>query len=168
MKLEVVTPDDYLGDVTADLISRRAEIDKTFDRGKLKVIEARAPLEKMFGYSTAVRSLSQGRASYSHGTPGIRRRPREHAGNPHRVVRSSRTFAGPPSPPPTDRESSMKPPFLALVAIALVAPRSATAEAPPVAVASPDGRVKATVALEARDGSASVPTLRVDFRGGPC
>ncbi len=65
MKLEVVTPEDYFGDVMADLMSRRAEITNTFDRGRLKVIEARAPLEKMFGYSTAVRSLSQGRASYS-------------------------------------------------------------------------------------------------------
>ena len=65
MKLEVVTPDDYLGDVMADLLSRRAQIDKMSERGRLKVIEARAPLEKMFGYSTAVRSLSQGRASYS-------------------------------------------------------------------------------------------------------
>ena len=65
MKLEVVTPDDYLGNITADLSSRRALIDKTLTRGKLMVIEARAPLEKMFGYSTAVRSLSQGRASYS-------------------------------------------------------------------------------------------------------
>src|SRR3954470_11844763 len=65
MKLEVVTPEDYLGNITADLSSRRALIDRTFTRGKLRVIEARAPLEKMFGYSTAVRSLSQGRASYS-------------------------------------------------------------------------------------------------------
>ncbi len=65
MKLEVVTPEDYLGNVTGDLSSRRALIDHTFTRGKLMVIEARAPLEKMFGYSTAVRSLSQGRASYS-------------------------------------------------------------------------------------------------------
>ena len=65
MKVEVVTPDDYLGDVMADLLSRRCQIDKMSERGKLKVIDARAPLEKMFGYSTAVRSLSQGRASYS-------------------------------------------------------------------------------------------------------
>jgi elongation factor G len=65
MRLEVVTPEDYLGDITADLMSRRAEITEMLTRGKLKVIEARAPLEKMFGYSTAVRSLSQGRASYS-------------------------------------------------------------------------------------------------------
>jgi len=65
MKLEVVTPNDYLGDIMADLLARRAEISDTYDRGKLRVVEARAPLEKMFGYSTAVRSLSQGRASYS-------------------------------------------------------------------------------------------------------
>ncbi|MDR3635754.1 MAG: elongation factor G [Isosphaeraceae bacterium] len=65
MKLEVVTPEDYLGNVTADLSSRRALIEKTYTRGKLMVVEGRAPLEKMFGYSTAVRSLSQGRASYS-------------------------------------------------------------------------------------------------------
>ncbi|WZO98672.1 elongation factor G [Isosphaeraceae bacterium EP7] len=65
MKLEVVTPEDYLGDVMADLMSRRTQIEKMSDRGKLKVVDARAPLEKMFGYSTAVRSLSQGRASYS-------------------------------------------------------------------------------------------------------
>ncbi len=65
MKLEVVTPEDYLGNITADLSSRRALIDRTSTRGKLMVIDARAPLEKMFGYSTAVRSLSQGRASYS-------------------------------------------------------------------------------------------------------
>jgi len=65
MRVEVVTPEDYLGNITADLSSRRAEITQTSHRGNLTVIEARAPLEKMFGYSSAVRSLSQGRASYS-------------------------------------------------------------------------------------------------------
>jgi elongation factor G len=65
MKLEIVTPEEYLGGITADLSSRRALIDHTSTRGKLMVIDARAPLEKMFGYSTAVRSLSQGRASYT-------------------------------------------------------------------------------------------------------
>jgi elongation factor G len=65
MKLEVVTPEDYFGNVMADLTARRSEVTNTFDRGRLKVIEARAPLEKMFGYSTAIRSISQGRASYS-------------------------------------------------------------------------------------------------------
>jgi elongation factor G len=65
MRLEIVTPEEYLGGITADLSSRRALIDHTTTRGKLMVIEARAPLEQMFGYSTAVRSLSQGRASYT-------------------------------------------------------------------------------------------------------
>ena len=65
MKLEVVTPEDYLGNITADLMSRRALITHTTTRGKLHIIDARVPLEKMFGYSTAMRSLSQGRASYS-------------------------------------------------------------------------------------------------------
>src|SRR3954468_16509064 len=65
MRLEGVTPEDYLGNITAALSSRRALIDRTSTRGKLIVIDARAPLEKMFGYSTQVRSLSQGRASYT-------------------------------------------------------------------------------------------------------
>jgi elongation factor G len=65
MKLEVVTPDEYLGDIMSDLMARRCEITHTTTRGRLMVVDARAPLEKMFGYSTAVRSLSQGRASYS-------------------------------------------------------------------------------------------------------
>ncbi len=81
MKLEVVTPEDYLGDVMADLLSRRTQIDKMFERGKLKVVEARAPLEKMFGYSTAVRSLSQGRASYS-------MEPLEYAAAPDELLES--------------------------------------------------------------------------------
>ena len=65
MKIEVVTPEEYLGDLMSDLLARRAEITNSFDRGRLRVIEAKSPLESMFGYSTAIRSLSQGRASYS-------------------------------------------------------------------------------------------------------
>jgi elongation factor G len=65
MKLEVVTPDDYLGEITADLGSRRAAIHEMGTRGPLKVIIANAPLREMFGYSTKLRSLSQGRATYS-------------------------------------------------------------------------------------------------------
>jgi elongation factor G len=65
MRLEIVTPEEYLGGIAADLSSRRALIDRTSARGRLMVIDARAPLEKMFGYSTAVRSLSQGRAGYT-------------------------------------------------------------------------------------------------------
>ncbi len=65
MKLEVVTPSDFVGNVSADLSSRRANIINTELRGHLVVIIAEAPLSKMFGYSTAVRSLSQGRASFT-------------------------------------------------------------------------------------------------------
>jgi elongation factor G len=65
MKLEVVTPDDFLGNVHSDLMSRRAVIVGTEQRGDLHAIAAEVPLATMFGYSTHVRSLSQGRASYS-------------------------------------------------------------------------------------------------------
>ena len=65
MKLEVVTPDEYFGNVHSDLMSRRAIIVGTEHRGDLQVIAAEVPLATMFGYSTHVRSLSQGRASYS-------------------------------------------------------------------------------------------------------
>jgi elongation factor G len=65
MRLEVVVPEEYLGDVIADLNSRRSEITNTHVRGRLRVIEARAPLERMFGYASSVRSVSQGRASYT-------------------------------------------------------------------------------------------------------
>jgi len=65
MRAEVSVPDEYFGDVIADLNSRRAEITSTQARGKLRVIEARVPLERMFGYASSVRSVSQGRASYT-------------------------------------------------------------------------------------------------------
>ncbi|WP_010587112.1 elongation factor G [Schlesneria paludicola] len=65
MKLEVVTPDGFVGNVSADLNSRRAMIVNTELRNNLVVIDAEAPLATMFGYSNDVRSLSQGRASYS-------------------------------------------------------------------------------------------------------
>jgi elongation factor G len=65
MKLEVVTPEDFLGNITGDLNSRRAIIMNTEIRGNLIVLHVEAPLSEMFGYSTQVRSLSQGRASYS-------------------------------------------------------------------------------------------------------
>lgn len=65
MKLEVVTPDEFLGNITADLNARRSIIVNTEMRGHLVIVDAEAPLSEMFGYSTQVRSLSQGRASYS-------------------------------------------------------------------------------------------------------
>jgi elongation factor G len=65
MRLEVTTPDEFMGNIHSDLMIRRALITGTEQRGDLQVIHAEAPLAAMFGYSTHVRSLSQGRASYS-------------------------------------------------------------------------------------------------------
>lgn len=65
MKLEVVSPDEFIGNVQADLQTRRASITGQEQRGHLTVLDAEVPLARMFGYSTQVRSLSQGRASYS-------------------------------------------------------------------------------------------------------
>ncbi len=65
MDVEVVTPDDYLGDVMGDLSSRRGRIGGMVERSSAQVIGASVPLSEMFGYSTTLRSLSQGRAVYS-------------------------------------------------------------------------------------------------------
>ncbi|HTN73727.1 MAG TPA: elongation factor G [Pirellulaceae bacterium] len=65
MKLDITTPEDYLGNFVGDLQQRRATIAKTENRGKLIAIEAHAPLRELFGYSSAMRSLSQGRAGCS-------------------------------------------------------------------------------------------------------
>ncbi len=65
MRLQVVAPNEYFGDLTADLMSRRAEIEDTELRGTSRVITAHVPLAAMFGYATTVRSLTQGRATYS-------------------------------------------------------------------------------------------------------
>ncbi|HQI93360.1 MAG TPA: elongation factor G, partial [Fervidobacterium sp.] len=60
MKVEVVTPEDYMGNIIADLNSRRAHIDALENRAHLRVIKALVPLSEMFGYATTLRSLSQG------------------------------------------------------------------------------------------------------------
>ncbi len=65
MKVEVVTPEDYLGDVIGDLNSRRGQIQGTDSRGNAQVVEAVVPLANMFGYVNQLRSFSQGRAQYS-------------------------------------------------------------------------------------------------------
>ena len=65
MKFEVVIPSEFLGDVTGDLNSRRARIDKVFDRKNLKVIDGSIPLSEMFGYATALRSLTSGRGAFT-------------------------------------------------------------------------------------------------------
>ena len=65
MSLEAVAPAQYLGDIIADLNSRRADITQVQDRGELRVVAATAPLSEMFGYATALRSLTQGRGTYT-------------------------------------------------------------------------------------------------------
>jgi elongation factor G len=65
MKVEVVTPEDYLGDVIGDLNSRRGQIQGTDSRGNAQVVEAIVPLANMFGYVNQLRSFTQGRAQYT-------------------------------------------------------------------------------------------------------
>ena len=65
MKVEVVTPEDYMGDVMGDLNRRRGVVQGMDDSPSGKIIRAEVPLSEMFGYATAVRSATQGRASYS-------------------------------------------------------------------------------------------------------
>lgn len=69
MKVEVTTPEKFMGDVVGDLNSKRGQIDEMIDRGEgnaaIKVIKAKAPLASLFGYATQLRSMTQGRANYS-------------------------------------------------------------------------------------------------------
>jgi elongation factor G len=65
MRLEVVAPDDYLGDIVGDLNARRGKIDGMEMRGGSRVIKALAPLAEMFGYATILRTLTQGRGVFS-------------------------------------------------------------------------------------------------------
>ena len=65
MKVEVTTPEQYMGDVIGDISSKRGQIQEMTDRGPSKVVRATVPLASMFGYATALRSMSQGRASYA-------------------------------------------------------------------------------------------------------
>jgi elongation factor G len=65
MAVEVLTPDEYLGDVMGDINSRRGRIEGFIDRNGIKVVDAFVPLSEMFGYATVLRSLTQGRANYS-------------------------------------------------------------------------------------------------------
>ena len=65
MKVEVVTPEDYMGDVIGDLSSRRGQVTGMDSRGNARVVDAMVPLGSMFGYVNTLRSMSQGRAQYS-------------------------------------------------------------------------------------------------------
>lgn len=64
-KVEVTTPEEYMGDVIGDLNSRRGQVSGMTDRNNAKIINAQVPLSQMFGYATDLRSKTQGRASYS-------------------------------------------------------------------------------------------------------
>lgn len=65
MNVEAVTPEDFMGEVIGDLNSKRAQIEEMGDRANVKFIKAKVPLAAMFGYATQLRSMTQGRASYS-------------------------------------------------------------------------------------------------------
>lgn len=65
MKVEVITPENFMGEVIGDLNSKRGQIQEMTERGQMKVVRAMVPLASMFGYATTLRSMSQGRASYS-------------------------------------------------------------------------------------------------------
>src|SRR5437016_3833713 len=65
MKVEVVVPDEFMGDVLGDLSSRRGHIEGMEKRGSTQIIRAKVPLAEMFGYATDLRSRTQGRASYT-------------------------------------------------------------------------------------------------------
>ena len=65
MRVEVVVPEEYMGDVMGDLNSRRGRIQSMDARGGSQIITSRVPLSEMFGYATDLRSKTQGRATYS-------------------------------------------------------------------------------------------------------
>lgn len=65
MKVQVVVPQDYLGDVTGDISSKRGRIESLDDRGIMKVVNSMVPLSEMFGYATKIRSITQGRGSFT-------------------------------------------------------------------------------------------------------
>ncbi|MEK7158774.1 MAG: elongation factor G, partial [Patescibacteria group bacterium] len=65
MHVEVVTPEDFMGDVIGDLNSKRGNILEMSDRLEAKVVDADVPLSEMFGYATSLRSMTQGRANYT-------------------------------------------------------------------------------------------------------
>lgn len=65
MKVEVVTPENYMGDVIGDLNAKRGQIQDMGERSGARIVNAQVPLSEMFGYSTGLRSMTQGRASYS-------------------------------------------------------------------------------------------------------
>jgi elongation factor G len=76
MKVEVITPEEYLGDVMGDLSGRRGHIEGMGQRAGAQFVNAKVPLSAMFGYSTDLRSMTQGRANYSMEFESYREVPR--------------------------------------------------------------------------------------------
>jgi elongation factor G len=79
MKMDITTPPDYLGEIVGDLQQRRGLIERTESRGAVTSVWALAPLKELFGYSSAIRSLSQGRAGCSMEPSGYQVAPDEDA-----------------------------------------------------------------------------------------
>jgi elongation factor G len=65
MSIEVVTPEDFMGDVIGNLSSKRGQIEASETRGNARAIKAKVPLAEMFGYATDLRGMTQGRASFT-------------------------------------------------------------------------------------------------------
>ena len=65
MKVQVIVPPDFLGDVTGNVSSKRGKIESMGDRGQAKVVDTKIPMSEMFGYATKLRSMTQGRGSFT-------------------------------------------------------------------------------------------------------
>ena len=65
MKTDILVPEDFMGEVISDLNARQGKIEQIAAKGKVQVVTASVPLSKMFGYSTSLRSVSQGRGTFS-------------------------------------------------------------------------------------------------------
>ena len=65
MKIEVTTPDDFVGNVINDMNSRRGRVFNVSSRATMQIVDGEVPLSEMFGYATSLRSLTQGRAAYT-------------------------------------------------------------------------------------------------------
>ncbi len=87
MDVEVVTPEEYMGDVIGDLSGRRGKVGQMGDRGNSKIVTARVPLSEMFGYATDLRSKTQGRATYTMQFAGYEKVPNEVADEIVRRIR---------------------------------------------------------------------------------
>ena len=79
MNVEVVTPEQFMGDVVGDINSKRGQVEEMRERGQMKVIDAKVPLSEMFGYATQLRSMTQGRASYAMELRGYEEVPKNKA-----------------------------------------------------------------------------------------